>query len=89
MMLTNGYTEATVSKNTLFMALLFLLPSGETKSSFGCNIQTKPYSWKPLNYYSEPVITLWLNLKKSSGGIQVPFSQINETLTTQFGPVGF
>lgn len=87
MILTNGYTEA-ISKNTLFMALLFVRSSGET-NSFGCGIQTKPYSWKPLNYYSEPVITLWLTFKKSSGGIQMPFSQINETLTTQFDLVGF
>lgn len=89
MILTNGFTEAMISKNTLFMALLFLLTSRKTNSPFGCSIQTKPYSQKPLNYYGETVITLWLNFKKSSGGIQVPFSQTNETLTTQFDPVRF
>lgn len=72
MVLEHGYTKDTVSRNTLFMTLLFPFRHGKTEILL--LVVASPYFLEPFNYKSEPLITLWPNLKKSSRSIQVAFT---------------
>lgn len=63
-------TEVIVSKNTLFIALHFLLFSGEVEIL--PLVAASIYSWEDLNNYSVPVIISWLhfmNFLENSGTI--------------------